>query len=173
MKTTISLLILAAACGGNGGSSAPSNSADTKLASDIVAKQKGCKVYEGPSANPANDTIQDEFDRCLGTCVLAASCEELKDVECADSPQESNLLTCAKKCPAAPKDGFECADGTKIPRASVCDGDQNCASAEDEDGCDGYTCANGEKLSNDEARCDQIDDCSDGSDETGCANLCS
>ncbi len=173
-STLLVMLLAASACGGDGASDTEQDpAADKKLAEDLVAKEKECKLYAGPASNPVNDTIQDEYDRCLGKCLLDAPCAALKEVACTDTRDETESLTlCVEKCPESPKDGFACADGTPIPHSFACDGSPDCEGGEDEEDCKGHTCQDGQRLTNDEAKCDLYEDCEDGSDEADCPNIC-
>jgi len=54
----------------------------------------------------------------------------------------------------------------------LCDGDKHCAALEDEQGCTGYQCADGELVTRNGAHCDGVLSCKDGSDEAGCASVC-
>lgn len=166
---TLSLI----ACGDDASSKPEGSPEDVKLADDVVAKSKACKLYTAP-ANPVNDTVQDDFDRCVGACFLDASCEELKLVACSDKKdtEKEAFVLCIRKCSTRPEDGFACDDGTTLAHLFVCDGSQDCYNAEDERDCQGFTCANGQMTSHDEAKCDGSEDCPDGSDERDCPDLC-
>lgn len=168
----ITLGLCLGACGGDDDAKQASSPADTKLARDVIAKTKECKIYTGPAANSVNDTVQDDFDRCVGECFLKAPCEELKLVTCSIKAEDAPVALCIQGCSTMPKDGFACDDGTMLAHLFVCDGFQHCFNAEDERDCMGFTCANGQATSHDEAKCDGTEDCPDGSDELDCPDVC-
>ena len=167
--------VLVAACGGDDGKSSGGSGAtkgDAKLAADAKSKLMQCKLYD-PKGSSADTTIEDESDRCEAKCVAAASCSDLKDLTCSDTPSSKNAaIACLVACTTTPSDGYACSDGTKIAHVALCDGFEDCDDGKDEDGCKTYTCKNGEELDYADAQCDGSEDCEDGSDESGCANLC-
>ena len=143
---------------------------DSELERQHIEKLKACGMYE-PSIDPAEYSVQDEYDRCFARCVIASSCPQLTGLVCEDA--ENALYDCLVACPEVPSDGFRCRDGSRIPHAALCDLVPDCEDEEDESGCGEFRCMNGEILPAKSARCDYIEDCLDGSDERGCAFSCS
>ncbi|KAF8363391.1 egg-1 [Pristionchus pacificus] len=134
----------------------------------------------------------DEKD-CPGTCraPLAGSApsassslpSSVKTVKCADGrhyPEHEACsgmrLECARSCPICDaKLAFRCGDGKCLSKMKVCDGNADCAGAEDEAGCadncsraDHFKCVSSDKCVPKEARCDGVEDCEDASDEKDC-----
>jgi hypothetical protein len=142
---------------------------DRALQEMTIAKLKTCGAFE-PSADPSTYAIEDEFDRCIGRCLLTASCSEFKALACDED--ENALARCADKCPDPPADGFRCNDGSRIAHAALCDLFDDCESGEDELNCGQYRCKNGEIVPAKSARCDSNLDCEDGTDESGCSFVC-
>jgi hypothetical protein len=145
------------------------NAADRTLQQMVIDKLKMCGAYE-PSADPNSYTIEDEFDRCTGRCILAASCALYKPAICDED--DNTLTRCVEKCPDPPLDGFHCEDGSIIAHAGVCDLYEDCPQGEDEQNCGEFRCADGEVIAAASARCDTLEDCEDGSDERGCTLTC-
>lgn len=149
-----------------------STGGDTQLVNQATAKFKECDLFV-PDVDDQDSTIEDDYDRCAAKCVIAASCDELKDLRCSEQPDfENPLLACVFECPESPADGYACSDGAKIPHAALCDGDEDCADGADEKDCKGHVCADGEKLELESVACDGFADCADGSDEAECAGVC-
>ena len=146
-----------------------STTTDPELQKQNIEKLKACGMYE-PSIDPAEYSIEDEYDRCFARCVIAASCPQLTSVICEDA--ENTLYNCLVACPDPPADGFRCKDGSLIPHAALCDLEPDCDDEEDEANCGEFRCANGEVVPAKSARCDYIEDCVDGSDERGCMFSC-
>lgn len=164
-----------AGAGGDSGPTAEAGAEAGPLASDLdlerrgIEQAKACGFYE-PSQDPAGYVVQDEFDRCLTRCWLAASCAEIDAYLCEDALNA--LDRCIVECPLQPLDGFRCADGSRIPHALVCNLEADCPDDEDEMNCGEFRCSNGERIPASSARCDGWEDCLDGSDERACASSC-
>lgn len=70
---------------------------------------------------------QDEPVACRAACLEYLTCEEL------DEPQDDpGVVACLWHCTSR----FECLDGSEIYAAWRCDGEADCAAAEDEAECD-------------------------------------
>jgi hypothetical protein len=104
---------------------------------------------------------------CLAECYAAESCEELTAAGCTGMPTQ-RLIDCALACPRT----YSCDGLSGLPPEFVCDGVPHCADGSDEPpDCPTHTCDNGEVIPL-QYLCDgQFFDCSDQSDETGCATL--
>lgn len=147
---------------------------DDELRSDLIAKTLECKIHPG---TPSEDeySIKDDYDRCAARCVIAGTCDDLRELACTSGglPTNANpFVACLEKCPFDPADGYACSDGTKIPHAGVCDGFEDCEDEADETDCGEHVCDDGETISIGEVTCDGFEDCSDGSDEAGCPAVC-
>ncbi len=164
--------ILVAACGNDGGGTPTDDLNDKELGEEAVAKLKECGVYSAPQ-NPEEDSLQDEFDRCVARCLIEeGNCDVVQALQCDEDPPTGDpLVRCLVDCPLDPADGFEC-DGQRIPFALVCDGSRDCPKAEEEQNCEPYVCENGEKVVGKDLRCDNVAQCRDGSDEDGCPFTC-
>ncbi|MFT3924920.1 MAG: hypothetical protein QM778_20460 [Myxococcales bacterium] len=158
-------------------------SADDRLALAVEAKLRKCEVVVG--AGPFNaGKVEDNYDRCVGSCITSASCSNLKNAFCGGVVNA--FSNCTKACNTHPADGFLCADGvTRIRHTAVCDdgvlaSDAKCPGGDDELNCEKFTCDDGDKISA-KYRCDgtsvegaksSLFGCKDGSDEKGCAVAC-
>lgn len=163
-------------------------SADQKLAKAMYDKMISCGVVSGVSAaRPYNiGTAEDDTDRCVGNCILAAPCSELNGLLCGN--EGNDFAVCVGNCPAVPDDGFHCGDpaNTVIPHFAVCDQDREalrCPNGRDEDPavCADklFVCDDGDKVSKNfvcngsKAKGNvSVGGCKDGSDENCCAVVC-
>jgi hypothetical protein len=167
---SLSLLVALFACGDDKSSGGEGEGDDdATLLADANAHIDECGLPE----TERETEIEDELDRCLARCIIDAPCDEFVAFICEESTSGS-LITCGAKCfTSVPADGFDCGDGEKVAHLYLCDGDENCANAKDEEGCDDYTCADGEVLPPPtDIECDGSEDCADGSDEAGCPDIC-
>lgn len=144
-------------------------SEDVSLEERTIAKLKQCGLYEAEGA-PNQYSVEDAYDVCVAQCTLGASCAAMKQLVCED--RDSGFTDCLDGCDDAPRDGFRCTDGSRIPHAALCDLFPDCANDEDERACGEFVCADGEIIPARSARCDWIEDCLDGSDERGCMLVC-
>ncbi len=170
----ISSCIFCVACGSDDGDGrSAANLSDRDLGDQVTAKIKSCDVYFAPQ-DPKDDTVQDEFDRCVARCILEeADCSTLQALQCGEELTVANpFYDCARLCPPEPEDGFVCRDFEKIPFGLVCDGERDCGKAEDEENCEPYVCDDGEEIVGKGLRCDNIADCADNSDEEDCPFSC-
>ncbi len=155
-----------ATTGGNGtattGGNGMQDADDAKLEADALAKLKKCQLDDG-----SDEGIEDDTDRCLLKCLVAADCADFKELLCVENASNP-AVSCWEACPGEPADGFPCKDGTKIPHLSLCDGEDDCGDGSDEVGCGTFKCQNGAVLMREDASCDGVDDCADGSDEKNC-----
>ncbi len=97
---------------------------------------------------------------CYARCFASASCDALEAAICRTDVQL--LIACDREC------AFACAGGELLPVERVCDGNEDCAGGEDEDGCAVHRCDDGQEIAGDGHRCDGRYACRDGSDEAGC-----
>jgi len=156
----------------DGGNALPEDE-DAALRRALLDKGVACSVVENDIPEARFRRIEDDYDRCVATCIIGAPCDSVANYYCNPGQQDS-LATCIGSCSTGPADGFECADGTKIPHAFVCDitlGD--CPGTDDEGKqCGTYSCDDGQVLYSDDLRCDAFPHCSDGSDELRCGLTC-
>lgn len=117
------------------------------------------KLQNQVNALPATDPAQ---LACVKACIAKADCASLRETFCGES---GALFACAGAC-LQPK----CADGTVLAEGQVCNGTDDCAGGEDEQGCEAETfaCLDGASTVPSYSRCDGYGDCQDGSDEQGC-----
>jgi hypothetical protein len=162
---------------------------DVKLAADVEAKLRSCDVVGSGTFNAGK--VEDAFDRCIGNCIVSASCAVLSNAFCPPpvfgTSADNAFVACQNNCygQPIPEDGFVCNDGSVIYHLMVCDDglfSLDCPGGEDEMNCGApFVCANGDQISS-KYRCDgvkidplsvnSIGGCKDGSDEVGCAPLC-
>lgn len=111
------------------------------------------------------DEPKDEEERCMADCFFSESCEDLRELVCADEFDVAELavLECFEACEPPP---FRCGSGEDVEDDVRCDGYADCSDGSDEE-ADCPTCGNGESYA-EWARCDGYSDCSDGADEKGC-----
>jgi|GEM_PF-7055049 len=168
--------------GDNAGPDGSVISEDDRLALAVEAKLRKCGTVVGEG--PFNvGLVEDDYDRCVGSCVVNSSCSNLTRNLCGG---ETNAYgNCTANCSTRPADGFLCNDGSRIRHTAVCDDDllakdAKCPGGEDELNCEKFTCKDGDKISM-KYRCDgtsvegakaSILGCKDGSDEVGCAVAC-
>lgn len=143
---------------------------DRQLEAQYLARLRECGVVSAGQFRLR--PIEDDLRRCAASCALRAECPVLRGVHC-DDELDDDYQQCVIDCTQLPRvGGFVCGRLTIWP-SSRCDGINNCTTArEDEQGCAGYTCRDGQALTNDYARCDGTVECTDISDEEGCATYC-
>jgi|GEM_PF-6697185 len=140
----------------------------------LLDKAYACNVVDDVIPGTFNlGKIQDDYDVCAATCIVGASCDNVLSLYC--NPGQKDMLTaCIDRCPMHPANGFKCADGSKIPRAFVCDllpGD--CPGGDDEGKhCGTHSCDDGQVLKAEDVHCNAVPDCDDGSDELRCSFTC-
>lgn len=144
----------------------------TELSAAVLAKYESCD-YREPDLTDADYAVEDSYDACIASCVLEASCDELKTLSC-EGDVEGAVGECLAECRPSLSlpGGFVCGNGRSIPHAFLCDLEADCADGEDEEGCGSFTCDDGTIVPAREARCDQVEDCQDRSDEAGCKLSC-
>jgi hypothetical protein len=141
---------------------------DTALAASVLAQLRSCRVvgtgqFELPS-------IADGYARCKAQCVLAADCADVRATYCDD--EGGDLFDCIEECSETSfDDGYAC-DGRRLRREWLCDLRAHCPSGQDELDCGTFMCSDGRLVPSSRARCNGVRDCSDGSDEAGCAAWC-
>jgi hypothetical protein len=139
---------------------------DFQLALAVDAKLRECgALEEGP-------TLFDPslIDRCALLCELAATCEDVKGVEC-DGDVPPAVETCVAACPDELPEEFACGGTETVTLDQYCDLKSDCANGEDEKHCAPFACKDGKSKVPAVKLCDQNIDCADGSDEL-CAVLC-
>lgn len=149
--------------------------ADQRLESSVRKQLIDCGLINNPDLPVGLERIRDEHGRCFGRCFLwqRAPCLESWEALCGTG-EAAMLSACLDSCDTAPKDGFLCEGGNRIPHIFVCDQTADCPSGDDEGArCPSHTCANGDVLKSvGDIVCDAQQDCSDGSDEKGCGYDC-
>lgn len=156
--------------------------ADQQLELDVIAKFRSCNVLSA-TGDYKDAKVKDGFDRCLSQCYLAAACAPLRGFQCDGA--ENSVYTCTAACwNGATTDWFQCGGALDpVPHLVTCDAavfmyegtliDPGCANKADDVNCPAaFACASGGQMVNAALVCNGDNDCSDGSDETGCAKIC-
>lgn len=110
-----------------------------------------------------DDLCGDAAGRCAAACFAAERCESLQSYVFDDAAPAPSLSRCLSGCPGS----YACKDGTKIDMGWVCDGEKDCPSGDDEQGCTYFECDDGQ-LVRQGAQCDGYPHCVDESDEATC-----
>jgi hypothetical protein len=141
---------------------------DGGLASAYVDRLQECGLLSAGELPMFDETV-DEQSACFANCVIAASCEDLAELNCNffDPMLDPALVACGESCQPSVAD-FTCGDGMMVPADDQCDGFDDCVDASDEAGCVTLDCADGNGTYPMAFKCDSVPDCSDGSDELGC-----
>jgi len=148
--------LVSSSCSGGG-------SSDPTIVEAQASKLKDCGIFSTEGRFNLNNDL-DEEENCYIQCITEASCNELADLWCGGPLANSLHQRCADRCDPA---DYECANGSTIRRSWQCDGDADCPSGSDEQGCPTFTCSNGATIRA-SWQCDGDNDCSDGSDEQNC-----
>ncbi len=131
------------------------------------AKLRDCKLLtDGPYHC---DPIVRPSDVCRTKCVTDASCDALRDWHCGD-PISATISNCLGTCNE--KVRFTCDDGTTVPDAYRCDGEDDCRDGADEVCPTGgfFSCGDGVGIHQGLA-CEGNSDCPTGSDEDKCGDF--
>ncbi len=99
---------------------------------------------------------------CVKGCLLEASCDDLATWYCAPLTVDGDFKACLDVCDPP----FVC-DGHEVAENFLCDTENDCTDASDEDGCDYLECDGGDEYSL-LFVCNGFEECADHSDEAGC-----
>lgn len=147
-----------AACGG-------SDEGGGDFCSVWVAKQRDCGVLGKGKTNCVN--YGDSAESCEIACASSASCSAFKAHTCG-LPGGDELSACLASCVGLEQ--VTCADGSVLSGFVRCNGLADCGETDDTDeaGCTrtGFKCRTADQFVDSSLRCDDHQDCLDGSDET-------
>ncbi len=148
--------------GGDGGSVEEARSQARQL---VLAKLRECGVLGRDGAYTGSSDPYYE-SRCLGRCLIAERCPDVKAAWCGESMETESLRRCSSVCGDEP---ILCQ--ATLRNVARCDAKQDCPDGSDEAGCDYFDCKSGQRV-NWTARCNGDRQCDDGSDEQDCSFAC-
>lgn len=139
------------------------------VASAYVQRLQACGLLSDGELPTLDASEVDEETSCYINCLLTAPCEDLEALTCDpfNAMPSPDLVACYQEC-ESPNGDFTCGDGETIPGSWQCDGEDDCADASDEVGCQTFECADGSGSIAQSEVCDQFPDCEDSSDELNC-----
>jgi hypothetical protein len=131
----------------------------------VLAKLRECGVLSREGAYTGGSDIYYD-SRCLGRCLIAERCPDVKATWCGEPMVTESLRRCTAVCGDEP---ILCQ--ATLRNVARCDDKQDCPDGSDESGCDYFVCKDGQRV-NSTARCNGDRQCDDGSDEQDCSFAC-
>jgi hypothetical protein len=174
MKRAFALLLSSTfvwACSGGGSADDDSDPPSTTYEPSSYCGTLQTRLRECDALGPGRchcENYEDDAEACETACLRAGECAAVQQFYCSFMGPVSR---CFQDCIGLTT--FTCTDGFVLSPSARCDGFEDCASAEDETGCNSvgsYKCRNVDERLDFALYCDGVSDCSDGSDEPpGCA----